>query len=119
MGWFVYYTVVGRTAWCIACLQLLTPFWLYVPVKRKGKEREKDLNGQVIEHNIICYGNDMLVCDLFVSCVVYFVVNHLSLHYIETIFWSVVRPGFFSCVDILLHWIPLIDGEPPTLMRKV
>ncbi len=50
--------------------------WLYVPVKRKGKEREKDLNGQVIEHNIICYGNDMLVCDLFVSCVVYFVVNH-------------------------------------------
>ncbi len=25
---------------------------------------------------------------------------------------------FFFCVDILLSWIPLIDGEPPTLMRE-
>lgn len=74
---------LGRTAWCIACLQLLTPFWLHVPVKIKRKrEREKDLNGQVIEHNIIFYANNMLVCDLFVPCVVYFVVNNLSLHYI-------------------------------------
>ncbi len=111
---------LGRTAWCIACSQLLTPFWLYVRRACKNrKERERDLNGQVIEHNITCYGNDIHVCVLFVLCVVYLVVNHLLLHYIKTIFWSVVRPVFFSCVDILLNWIPLIDGEPPTLMRKV
>ncbi len=77
--------------------------WLYVPEKKKKKKKkkrkreiEKDLNGQVIEHNITCYGNDMHVCVLFVPCVVYLVVNNLLLHYIETIFWSVVRPGFFS-----------------------
>ncbi len=87
---------LGRTAWCIACSQLLTPFGCTCLKKKKRKrEIEKDLNGQVIEHSITCYGNDMHVCVLFVPCVVYLVVNNL-LHYIETIFWSVVRPGFFS-----------------------
>ncbi len=77
-------------------LAVADAIWLYVPEKKRKREIEKDLNGQVIEHSITCYGNDMHVCVLFVPCVVYLVVNNLLLHYIETIFWSVVRPGFFS-----------------------
>lgn len=80
----------------VYCMFAVADAILVVRACKKGKEREKDLNGQVIEQNITCYGNDIHVCVLFVPCVVYLVVNHLLLHYIDTIFWSVVRPGFFS-----------------------
>ncbi len=82
MEWFVYNTVV-RPDRVVYCMFAVADVILVVCACKKRKERERDLNGQVIEHNITCYGNDIHVCVLFVLCVVYLVVNHLLLHYIE------------------------------------
>lgn len=62
---------LSQTAWCIKCSSL-TPFLVRVPVEKK---KEKDVNEQVIEYNVIYYDDGIHVCIVFAFCVMYLIVT--------------------------------------------
>lgn len=77
-------------------------YWVFTAIRWRhfgdaflGKKKKRDVNGQVFEYNVTCYDDGIHGSILFVSCVM-FNCKALLIYNIECIFWSVIRPGFFS-----------------------